>query len=91
MNCTIKLSISYVFEKFIEIIIEDINKWHESSYSEEMLLWIELENTLEEQEVCEKQCKGCLDYRLVSEIFLDFRTKIHENNQKYIKLIRHVS
>lgn len=90
MDCTIKLSISYVLKKFIENIIEDINKWHETAYSEEMLLLSRLEKKLQIQEICEKQCMGCLDYILVSKIFLDFKTKIDETNKKYVELISYI-
>ncbi|HFU76080.1 MAG TPA: hypothetical protein ENK66_07530 [Arcobacter sp.] len=90
MDCTIKLSISYVLKKFIENIIEDINKWHETAYSEEMLLLSQLEEKLQIQEICEKQCMGCLDYILVSKMFLNFRTKIDESNKKYVELIYYI-
>ena len=90
MDCTIKLSISYVLKKFIENIIEDINKWHETAYSEEMLLLSRLEEKLQIQEICENQCMGCLDYISVSKMFLDFRTKIDESNKKYVELIYYI-
>jgi len=90
MDCTIKLAISYVLKKFIENIIEDINKWHETAYSEEMILLSQLEGKLKIQGICEKQCMGCLDYILVTKMFLDFRTKIDESNKKYVKLIYYI-
>jgi len=89
-SCILKLAMSYTLKNFIEKLVNDINVWQETSFSEEILVLTELENILHEREICDNRCLGCLDYYLVNDIFKNFRDKITDTNEFYEKLIIYI-
>lgn len=89
-SCALKLAISYTLKNLIEKLVNDINTWQEISFSEEILVFTQLEEILQDRYICDNQCMGCLDYHLVNSIFINFRDKIIDTNKLYEALIMYI-
>lgn len=91
IDCTIKLAISYSLKKILEKLVKNIHLWNEIKFSEETIVFHELNKQLKNTRVCENHCMGCLDYILVDRVFGDFHTSIDKTNKKYKDLLRFLS
>ncbi|MFZ2968977.1 MAG: hypothetical protein WA080_08000 [Sulfuricurvum sp.] len=89
-SCILKLAISYTLKNLIEKLVNDINTWKETSFSEEELVLTQLEEILQDRDICDDRCMGCLDYRLVNNIFINFSDKIIDTNKLYEELIMYI-
>lgn len=89
-SCKLKLAISYTLKNFIEKIVNDINVLSKGIFLEEILVFSQLEEILNDKNICDDRCMGCLDYDLVRNIWINFTSKIDKTNKLYEELIIYI-
>lgn len=93
MDCLIKHSLSFVINRMVKRMIEDINEYPHLITTQDWQLLESLDQAVEDRQICRNQCLGCLEFfrmiRMLSK-FLNGVLKEYKKSEPLVTELRRI-